>query len=429
MSQALQLTNSAIMYEDTLLDLVLVVEEQRPPGPSFLHSLGAVVEAAAIHQHVFHDPRHSYVARGPGDQTVDGILGKSFLIKELGKIGCLEEFPAWPVLDDHLRTKGILHAEGQFLADACHDYRACFVDQDEEQRFRNLQDLLDIPEIFACDYLFDDSIPGAIQFESPAVVAAMFKLRFSTDDLEMIDGMNHRAKAFLDLSRNLGLNAYPPLSALPHQFGAIRASNTRARVVYEDLRSRVAGKLAGLDELAPDPQGLGTVQVPPLAAVVLERCKDSPHALASEIGRIRHDLRGLRRFLTTFEQDWQEAKTKVERLEMRQQFDQAWKALVEKVDCPGTRIVYRLWHLLKKPLELLPSIGDSLVQQGERQYAIDRVAGLNDYWHTISHSPLANRSRQLLDGLFGRIAAEPVWEASKAFGEKLDGMAKLKERR
>jgi hypothetical protein len=421
----MEFTNSAIIYDDTLLEIVVVLEHKKPAGPSFLHALNILIEAVTIHDQVFYDPRHTCIKSDNPRNTVEGIIADSPFIDELVRAECLKPFPAWSTLEEQLQKEGNDYSEGRFLADAIWQLDVSFTDDSahsELNRYRNLLDLMELPDIFSCEYMFESS-DEFVAFESLTVPKAMIGYGFTEDDIRLIDGMNHRAKAFVDLGRIVGLNAYPPLTAIPHQIGAIRASNSRAKIIYDELKSKVFEKISAADNLGTAPEEFHRVPVPPLSAVLLDRCKDSRSALGTEIVRMREDHRELRRFLTQFEADWKQAKTKIERLEMLRAFDNAWKALVQRVDRPATRLIYRIWNYVKKPQELLVTVGDSLVEEGQRRHAIERVAGMNDYWNTVSRSPVADLSRTLLANLLSPLAPDEVWDASIELSRKIDRLS------
>src|SRR5262249_7571109 len=45
--------NSALVHEELLLDISMVLEHGKSVGPSFLHSFGTVAEAVVLHDRVF----------------------------------------------------------------------------------------------------------------------------------------------------------------------------------------------------------------------------------------------------------------------------------------------------------------------------------------------------------------------------------------
>jgi hypothetical protein len=420
----MEFSNTAVVYEEVLLDIVSVLEWGWPAGPYFLHSLGSLVEALVIHEHVFLDPANYHTRTDLRAGNVTSTLFGSDFCQQLLKAKALETFPAHSLVDKQLKGFGRDYEMLNFVMDSTWSLATFSLAEPgrEQSNLETLRDLSEVPEVFSGDYLIDTSLStlGFVQLESPALLGALVKYGFSAADLKHVDGLNHRAKAFLDLSRNLGMNIYPPFAALPHQFGAVRASNTKARRVYEDLAGRIEARLVAAEDHPVGGDSYSRVPVAPLTQIVLASAKDSPRAFAEEICELRQKHREFRGYLTDFERAWTSAVTKQERIRLTNEMENAWKSLVERIERPSTRIVYQLWDILKKPTEILAAFGDKLTESGRKRYVMDRVAGLYDFWRELANGPVTQQNQLLLGRLFKCVADAPTWAFASQVAEKFN---------
>jgi hypothetical protein len=415
----MKFTNTAIVYDELLMDIVSVLEYGWPAGPMFFHSLGSLIEAVVIHETVYFDPINYFGRRDlRGDDITSKLLASEF-IQELLKAKALVPFPNWDNVEPYLAGIANDYQAGEFLADNIWDLSTFSVAEPgrEKNELEIHLDLSNIPNVFSGEYLVEGS-GELVRLEDPSLLRALLQYHFTVDDLRHVDSLNRRAKSYLDLGRNAGINVYPPLLALPHQVGAVKASNGRARHLYDDLSEKISSKLAATeDEVGKD--AYARVLIPPLSQIILLKSKDSMKSLAVEICELRHSNRNFRQYLTNFEDLWTNAKTKQERLKMLVDYENAWKALVEKIDNPSTRIIYQLWDLLKKPTEILAVVGDKLASAGRKRYVIDRVNGLYDFWRELANAPVASRNQELIIKLFPKVAESSVWELAAKLADKV----------
>lgn len=415
----MKFTNTAIVYDETLMDIVSVLDYGWPAGPTFFHSFGSLIEAAVIHETVYFDPTN-YSGRCDlsGDDLTSKLLASEF-IQELLRAKALVPFPAWDDVEAYLTGIGRNYQAGEFLADSLWDLSTFSVAEPggEKNELEIHLDLSNIPNVFSGEYLVEGR-GELVRLEDPSLFRALLQYHFTVDDLRHIDSLNRRAKAYLDLGRNAGINVYPPLLALPHQVGAVKASNSRARRLYDDLSEKISSKLAATEDEVGE-GAYARVLIPPLSQIVLSKAKDSAKALAAEICELRHSNRNFRQYLTNFEDLWKNAETKQERLKMLLDYENAWKALVERIDKPSTRIIYQLWDFLKKPTDILATLGDKLTDAGRKRYVMDRVNGLYDFWRELANAPVANRNQELIAKLFPKIAESDVWDLAARLAENV----------
>jgi len=341
--------NSALVHEEVLLDISMVLEHGKSVGPSFLHSFGTVAEAVVLHDRVFFDPYRRTQERLQQSNTIEALVWQSGFVQELLHEGALALPPPRNQIDAWLETKGTDYRAVDFLTDAYWDGRSfTFTDvEGETAAYRNLIDLVkNAPSTFAAQRLVGSKGDDLELIVNPAAFLARY-LGFSADDLALIEGWNHRAAAYVELSGHLGLHLYPVYAALPHQLGAVGAHHFQVRSIYDKVEEHAIKD----DEAPVGASAFSRVPCPPLAQIAMARCKGDSAALAHELLVLRERHRKFRGYLTDFDRAWNEAQTREDRRRLRRDFEGAWQALLTKENQlqPGkaSRIIGFLWDLVK----------------------------------------------------------------------------------
>jgi len=423
-------TNQALIQDETLFAICLVLEHGWPAGPTFLHALNTLIETVVIHDAVYFDPLHQFRRGNLSPNSIPGILRNSDFVNLLVQEEAIREFPMETVVDTHFVTDGRDYTYGRFLADAAWSTDSFAYSSPEEEASR-LEIYLELvsraPRLLQPERLLPPSIrPGSEQVESGLMVGGREillmmlgrSLSLSNDDLLTIEGMNFRAKAFLDLGRNTGLHLHPFYLALPHQIGAIHQNNSKALELFHKLQDKL-NSMQDQEEGVGE-SGFGRVPIPPLAEVVLGRCKDSKDAIPLELLDLRNVHRGLREYLTDYEQRWNSAPTKREQWKLRVEFDSALKQLLEKETRQSTRVIYMLWDILKEPTKILQALGDKVTKRGRERYIVGRVKGLHDFWDDLSNSPPSNIMRTQFNRLFPKRSEDKTWESGRKLAEAVN---------
>jgi hypothetical protein len=216
------------------------------------------------------------------------------------------------------------------------------------------------------------------------------------------------------------MNMYPTFVALPHQLGAVRSSNRKARELYESIIENI---LAMDDELVGK-ENYRRISIPPLLSIVLEKCKDKATAIGIEICELRNRHKVFRKYLTGYEKEWKLAKTRSDRLKLSQDFDNAWQELTKRYEAPPTRIIYQIWDVLKEPTKVLQKLGDKLAQKGKELSVISRAAGLHDFHQELLRSPIPERNFELVQKLFKRLIPDSSWKIAETYANRMDELIK-----
>jgi hypothetical protein len=415
----LDLVNAALVHDEVLLDVSRVLDGDWPVGPSFLHSLGTLAEALVIHNQVFFGPRWSTDEEDSGRNTIAVQLQQSNFVRELSREGGLTLAPAEQI-DAVLVSKCTGYRLANFVMDASWVGLsfASATPEGEANDYRNLVDLVKgAPAALATKDLITMSRPGVLAGDASVFLATV--LGFNEDDLRIIEGLNHRAAAYVDLTRHLGIDLYPVYSALPHQLGAVGAHHLEVRRIYDTVENYVVRD----DQTTVGESGFSRVPIPPIAQIAMARCKGDPAALGQELLALRERHQKFRRYLTEFDRQWNEAETRRDRSRLARDFTGSWDTLLAKENRPhasrARRIIGFIWDIVKSAtlVGAMAAGGDKVMTTWQEQSIIRRVSGLHDFYQELARSPLPEHNRQLVASLFPRIVEDPVWDAAAKLAE------------
>ena len=420
----METSNTALIQDEILINISNVIEKGWPAGPSFLFSLGSLIEAAVIHDKVYFDPMGHTLEDDSNDDRLPSLLLQSDFVQQLIREEILSVFPQSTAIKQHLQEEGSSYEYGQFVADYYHELVSFSIANPEgdSSSFRNLIDLAKTaPQVFTThDLVIRGALDNSYTLLTGPGVAA-YALGFNHEDLRIIEGLSRRAKGYLELAQTMGMNLYPVLTALPYQIGAIKRYTSKAQALFESIVDHAVS----LDEADEE---FSRIEIPPLTQIVLANCKDTPKALANEIVELRYRHRKFRDYLTNYERVWKSANTRGERNKLRQEFDNAWKAFVAKQEKPSTRIIYTLWDIFRNPVNIVKEVGDKLRSYGHELSIIGKVNGLHDFWVELAiNSPVPDRNQQLISKLFPRLADDAEWELSNELAQSVNSFLLSKE--
>jgi len=91
--------NSALLQDESLLNVFLVLEQGWPAGPSFLHALNTLVETTVLHEHVYFDPLHNFDRVDLNPEGITSQIRGSSMVQLLLGEGAIEQLPKDVALD------------------------------------------------------------------------------------------------------------------------------------------------------------------------------------------------------------------------------------------------------------------------------------------------------------------------------------------
>jgi hypothetical protein len=135
--------NSALIQEETLLNVFLVLEQGWPAGPLFLHALNSLIEATVLHEHVYFDPQETFDRTNLAPGSVTSLIRGSSIVQLLLRESAIELLPKSTALDQYFEAIGTEYRSGNFLADASWTPHAFMYGSPEDEPNR-LQIYLDL---------------------------------------------------------------------------------------------------------------------------------------------------------------------------------------------------------------------------------------------------------------------------------------------
>jgi len=413
--------NSALIMEDLLWPIVAVIEGRQAPGPAFVYAFGSLSEAAILHEHLYVDPADMF--KGSGPEHLHGMLAGSPLIRRLFDTKTLERMPAQDDIERHLAMKGASYEFGHFLTDMNWlPYSLSGREVESVARTIAMADLCrQWPAVFGREMVDDPSDMSGLMgphegldLTDPVVIASAERLGFLRDDLDIIDGQRHKVWAYSDLASELSLNLYPVLAALPYMFANVGHINTKARLYYEKIRDSIT-------EYDNELKYTSFTHIPmsPLGQIVLDKAQGDRRGIVDALVDLRQKQTPFRQTLTQIDRDSSLDATRKEQHELERELNGALQTLVVGSKEPKTRLVYRVWDILKTgPV----SAGDAAKRKGQELHVVGRIRGLHDFWNALMDSPVARKNRNLLGTTFGTIASEQVWAAGQRLGDSLEAV-------
>jgi hypothetical protein len=408
--------NSALIQDEVLGELALVLNGVKPAGPNFLNCLGSVVEACVLHEGLFVLPSREFGARSARQTiTIEDLLEQSDLVTFLLREDVFKPFPSSAELDGYLAGIGAEYNALRFNADLKWTLKTMLTTSSDGELWQwSLEQLLldEAPELFEADECTDRI--GDVDVPIGEKAIDLVRRGFPVGDLVGLEGWNKRVRALQKVAQLMCLNLYVVPSATVPQLGSLSAVTLKARAASDRIK---AEEEALVDDRVGHAE-FNSIAVPPLTSLAITQCNGDSAALPDVLVTMRYQYRGLRQYLTDFEKSWALAASRKERLKIQNGFEAAIKKLIERDTKPSDRLIYKIWDVVKSPTEILQAVGDKLVVRGREEAIVGQVKGLRPFWRAILDAPLQGQA-ELLSSLVPRIAEEQVWDASRRLADRV----------
>jgi hypothetical protein len=418
--------SSALIEQESLGQIVAVLEAGWPAGPTFFNALSTLTESLCLYDHVYFDPIRMHLGSDapPGAR----MLQESPLVRLLVSEGALELFPDRPFIDAALAEEGRDYDYLDFLTDYVWTTNSAFwAEPDGERgRLQLYSEIVDSAYPLLTHESLVPEVESSLVFGPESLMLLLGRqLRLSNDDLIFLEGLNHHSRALFTLCRNLRIHLQPFYLSQPHHLGTLDQNNSRAVTLYRQLleeiekRDRSAAAVAGQTE-APEQSGFQRVSLPALVGQLLDRCVDQSNAIGPELLELRRRRARFRSYVREFDQRWSEARTKEQLWDLGKEWNAAITKMGEKQDRPSTRLIYIIWDILKDPVKMLQAVGDKLAARGREECIIRRVDGLHDFWRDLAKAPADKVTTANLARLFPKRLDDEVWDLAGKLADSLD---------
>lgn len=416
----MEFVNSALLYDELLIDVINVLENNWPVGPKFLYSFGSLVEAFVLHDKVYYDvlnqTQREVYARGFGQ--IPKIIKDSNFVNQLQKEKLLHVFPEFKLVKKYLLDNGYTNEDLDWFLNLYRGPESFAIanPRGEKNELLILNDLIKIPKVFETHNFVHLDLVGLKRHYAQDEIQLLTNDGFNYKDINLLNALSHRSKGFLELANLLELNLYPTFPAIPNHILSIDRHNTRTRKLYESILS----KIKEFDRDISIETEFFQKLIPPLGQLVLKNCKDSTKDIVAEIANIRNKHKKLRKYLTCHEIEWKNAKTRMDRVKLRIEFNNAWTSLMKRIERPKKRLLYNLWDILKEPHKIHVQFGNKLTDEARELSIIEKVNGLSNFWDDMVNSPLPERNFEILSKLFKQFVDDETWDLANTLSKKIN---------
>jgi len=394
-----ELRNCSLTVANLLDEVDGVVGGHRAPTPQFLYSFNTFVESCVLTDALYLpllDAEHLSLAAPvfPGGRPVTGMLIRDGLLRAIG------EGP------DALRggTGRVIHAFDVAEGKTPETDRRWFREYARDVRERGRLDLFPYYGI------------GAAPQTTPLLVVCGGR-----------DVGNYAvAVAERDVSRCIqlllsfssGSRLHP---ALPLYAAKAQAAFFPGAVPSVDLYARIADiHRAKVEELLKF-TGYRQVPIPPLASILLSRCRGRED-VPDQITKLRAEFQELRDAGRSHQEHLEAASSLDEQFGVMEEFNEFWEAFARKTKHRTTRLIYRMWDVVKEgsPWKIVTKSVDRLVAWDQDRAILNRYKGLMDIWRLTRSIPPVQRQLRDVERVFGSAISDNDWIRYASFADEMN---------
>ena len=105
-------------------------------------------------------------------------------------------------------------------------------------------------------------------------------------------------------------------------------------------------------------------------------------------------------------------------------FDEFWEVFSKKTKHKTTRLIYRVWDIVKEanPLKWFTKTVDHLVAWDQDQFILNRYKGLIDIWRLTRKAPPVQNQLRDVERVFGATINESDWKRFVTFADEVNSM-------
>nr|WP_124459364.1 hypothetical protein [Variovorax sp. KBW07]RQO55680.1 hypothetical protein DBV14_11705 [Variovorax sp. KBW07] len=388
----IDVSNSALLSVDVLIDANRVFSSPKIITPGELHAINSLIEAAAFHERIYIYELPTGEQIGFGDLFNWGLIHPTGVAREceelLTRIG-LEDLSVEILID---RTW--LNTHVSYNIDRLADELQTLIEYEKTFGFARMSRIMDSNNLDTA-YLLGRSAD------------------FSRSDMDTLDASYRRMRAMGNVATELGLHLYTGLLSRPFTLEYIGEKRKAALKLFESLSTEFD------DWDDSDIPEWRRIKMPALTQTVLKNCKDSPGAFCNELMRIRKDLTGFRQTITDQAIELRNAKTRGAKRKIRMETDKALSAAMEKMESTD-RLSHTLWDTLKNPVAAHIKVGDRLVQKDKLNQAVGKAHGLTDLYAMFRDAPTVEQNAMLIKKVFNIECDYQQWNSVHKLASDLE---------
>lgn len=393
--------NSSLTVVNLLDELDGVIGGYRKPNPQFLYSLNTFVEAYVLTDSIYISYTDTYHLNLASPAFPDGRPIISMLIED-GILRTIFES------SDHLRddTGVVIYtfevAEGKTIE----------TDNEWFNKYRSEIDRQYLSELIPSYDI------GTVPEKTPLLILGGAKGTRRSAVVMAERDVSKCIHSVLSLSSGSRLHPALPLYAAKAQANFFSA-HTPSISLYTQLANIHNVRVEELLKY----RGYREIPIPPLASILLSRCKAHTD-IPAQLKKLRSEFQDLRDAGRLHEQRLENASSIGEQLDIMAEFDELWDVFSKKTKHKTTRLIYRVWDIVKEanPLKWLTKTVDHFAVWEQNQFILNRYKGLMDIWHLTRKIPPVQSQLRDVERVFGATIATEDWKRYVAFADEVNRM-------
>lgn len=158
-------------------------------------------------------------------------------------------------------------------------------------------------------------------------------------------------------------------------------------------------------------RGVKEVVLPPLTAILLSRCRTRDD-IPEQLQQLRAEFEPLRTAGRQHEKRLATAQTLGEQFQAIDEFNEFWDIYSQKLSRRSTRLVYRVWNIVKSanPVKWFTDTLDQLSTCDQEHLILNRYASLTNLWQLSCNSPTVQEQVKSAERVFTGEITKEAWE-------------------
>jgi hypothetical protein len=457
----------ALIHTEILSQIDMVVNGERPINPCFLYDLGVLTEAICLSDcytwyfkaeksetQVEESSSHNAVQKAEElltnrfgiHESLGGPVSTALISSECvkaysgGEIDAFAQrdnlnFDYYQFLLDQLNSRMPFN---YFVIDEdfpnflnLHTYAALLYRKNPYFNFLRILQRINVTVIEGNELGETNSMEGFLAFTSDrknADAASDLPDRFGFSDIKLrdfiydvIEAQELQANSTYNLASFFHLeDIHLPLLGRPLQ---IQQEYKQAFDCISKIINDAKAEIGKIEDKFNFRSGYSLLPVPHFARILLANCR-SREDIPRQLIEMRERYGPLRKTMAKYRQRIQSAESISELQRIDHELNTAWINLLKKEEKDlSSRLVYRIWEVVKTGPKMLIEYLDKLRIKDELEYPIFRVRGLYDLWSDLKGMPPQWQLLSLVENVFSESIREIDHQAFIEYCEALEPLS------